>query len=261
MQGRQRRSLGDRRGALSAARLVLPHGDPARNQGPGSPARPHPQECGLFRGGTLAGWALCVSSGNRQIQWTQLPAVSPATPLRQPRDAETGCGHHRQCSLSPLPPAPTRGGNNPPISLRWTSFPRTVPNAIRSSACGSSHVVVACTIATSTSSKPSSARLNPSSQPGPLATMSSADYAHLLKTLRLISDVDSNVTFSPDGQELAFMRYDNPEHGKYQLIIRGADSGAEAYWQAARPAPVCTIPLGRRMEKRSFAKCLTWKAR
>jgi transposase len=42
-----------------------------------------------------------------------------------------------------------------------------------------------CTIATSTISKTSSARLNPSSQPGPLATMSSADYAQLLKTPRL----------------------------------------------------------------------------
>jgi hypothetical protein len=31
----------------------------------------------------------------------------------------------------------------------------------------------------------SSARLNPSSQPGPLGTMSCADYAQLLKTLCL----------------------------------------------------------------------------
>jgi Tol biopolymer transport system component len=28
------------------------------------------------------------------------------------------------------------------------------------------------------------------------------------------------VTFSPDGKQFAFMRYDNPEEGKYQLIVR-----------------------------------------
>ena len=67
----------------------------------------------------------------------------------------------------------------------WTSCPLTVPNSTPSSECGSSPAVVACTIATSTISKTSSARLNPSSQPGPLGTMSCADYAQLLKTLCL----------------------------------------------------------------------------
>jgi multidrug efflux pump subunit AcrB len=64
--------------------MALPQVDPARNQGPGPAARPHPQECGVFRSRALAGWALCVPSGNRQIQWAQLPSVPPATPLRQP---------------------------------------------------------------------------------------------------------------------------------------------------------------------------------
>ena len=44
---------------------------------------------------------------------------------------------------------------------------------------------------------------------------------------RLASDVDSNVTFSPDGKKLAFMRFDNPEPGKYQLIVRSVDNGEE----------------------------------
>jgi serine/threonine protein kinase len=44
---------------------------------------------------------------------------------------------------------------------------------------------------------------------------------------RLAADVDSNVTFSPDGRKVAFMRYDNPDPGKYQLIVRSADSGDE----------------------------------
>jgi eukaryotic-like serine/threonine-protein kinase len=44
---------------------------------------------------------------------------------------------------------------------------------------------------------------------------------------KLASDVDSNVTFSPDGRKSAFLRYDNPEPGKYQLIVRSVDSGEE----------------------------------
>jgi serine/threonine protein kinase/Tol biopolymer transport system component len=44
---------------------------------------------------------------------------------------------------------------------------------------------------------------------------------------RLAADVDSNVTFSPDGRKLAFMRYDNPDPGKYQLIVRSVDGGDE----------------------------------
>jgi serine/threonine protein kinase len=44
---------------------------------------------------------------------------------------------------------------------------------------------------------------------------------------KLASDVDSNVTFSPDGRKVAFMRYDNPEQGKYQLIVHSIDNGEE----------------------------------
>jgi eukaryotic-like serine/threonine-protein kinase len=44
---------------------------------------------------------------------------------------------------------------------------------------------------------------------------------------RLAADVDSNVTFSPDGRKLAFMRYDNPDPGKYRLIIRSLERNDE----------------------------------
>lgn len=44
---------------------------------------------------------------------------------------------------------------------------------------------------------------------------------------RLAVDVDSNVTFSPDGRKLAFIRSDNPEPGKYRLIVRSVDNGDE----------------------------------
>jgi len=45
---------------------------------------------------------------------------------------------------------------------------------------------------------------------------------------KLASDVDSNITFSPDGKKFAFLRYDNPDPGKYQLIIRETDTGKES---------------------------------
>lgn len=44
---------------------------------------------------------------------------------------------------------------------------------------------------------------------------------------KLAADVDSNITFSPDGRKVAFMRYDNPEPGKYRLIVHSVDSGEE----------------------------------
>ena len=44
---------------------------------------------------------------------------------------------------------------------------------------------------------------------------------------KLVSDVDSEVTFSPDGSKFAFIRYDNPVEGQYQLVIRSLDSGEE----------------------------------
>jgi serine/threonine protein kinase len=44
---------------------------------------------------------------------------------------------------------------------------------------------------------------------------------------RLAEDVDSNITFSPDGERIAFMRYDNPDPGKYRLIVRSLGSGEE----------------------------------
>src|SRR6266853_1687346 len=44
---------------------------------------------------------------------------------------------------------------------------------------------------------------------------------------KLVSDIHSNVTFSPEGKKFAFMRYDNPVPGKYQLIVRSLDSPEE----------------------------------
>ena len=56
---------------------------------------------------------------------------------------------------------------------------------------------------------------------------------------KLAEDVDSNVTFSPDGRKVAFMRYDNPEPGKYQLIVRTVDQGGET--------ALVSGPIGQRL--------------
>ncbi len=44
---------------------------------------------------------------------------------------------------------------------------------------------------------------------------------------KLAAEVDSNITFSPDGRKLAFLRYDNPKRGEYRLILRSLDTGDE----------------------------------
>ncbi len=44
---------------------------------------------------------------------------------------------------------------------------------------------------------------------------------------KLAEDVDSNVTFSPDGRKVAFARFDNPKAGQYQLIVKDLQGGVE----------------------------------
>ena len=44
---------------------------------------------------------------------------------------------------------------------------------------------------------------------------------------KLAEDVDTNITTSPDGRKVAFVRFDNPEPGKYQLIVRSLGQGGE----------------------------------
>ena len=44
---------------------------------------------------------------------------------------------------------------------------------------------------------------------------------------KLAADVDSNVTFAPDGGKLAFLRLDNPKPGEYQLVVKDLHTGEE----------------------------------
>ena len=44
---------------------------------------------------------------------------------------------------------------------------------------------------------------------------------------KLVTDIDSNVTFSPDGQRFAFLRYNSPEPGKFRVLSLPVDGGEE----------------------------------
>ena len=44
---------------------------------------------------------------------------------------------------------------------------------------------------------------------------------------KLVTDIDSNITFSPDGKQLAFFRFNNPEPGKQLLLLLPAEGGEE----------------------------------
>ena len=70
---------------------------------------------------------------------------------------------------------------------------------------------------------------------------------------KLTADVDSQITISPDGSKIAFMRYDNPEPGKYQLIVRSLSRQRKRRSPAGRKARRCAIQRGRPMEKQSCA--------
>jgi len=44
---------------------------------------------------------------------------------------------------------------------------------------------------------------------------------------KLVTDIDSNVSFSPDGKRFAYVLGNNPDVGKYRMIIRSVEGGEE----------------------------------
>jgi serine/threonine protein kinase len=42
---------------------------------------------------------------------------------------------------------------------------------------------------------------------------------------KLVTDIDTNISFSPDGREFAYAVYNNPEVGKYRLVIQSVENG------------------------------------
>jgi eukaryotic-like serine/threonine-protein kinase len=44
---------------------------------------------------------------------------------------------------------------------------------------------------------------------------------------KLATDIDSNITFSPDGKQFAFIRYNDPTPNTYQILLQSPDGGEE----------------------------------
>jgi len=43
----------------------------------------------------------------------------------------------------------------------------------------------------------------------------------------IVRDIDSNVTFAPDGKRMAYARFNDPEVGKYQVLVANVDGSSE----------------------------------
>ncbi len=59
---------------------------------------------------------------------------------------------------------------------------------------------------------------------------------------KLATDIDSNITFSPDGRQFAFLRYNDPDPGKYRLLIQPTSGGDEKVL-ASGPLTQCLYGL------------------
>jgi len=44
---------------------------------------------------------------------------------------------------------------------------------------------------------------------------------------KLVTDIDSNISFSPDGRRYVFVRNNNPDAGKFRLLVQPVDGGEE----------------------------------
>ncbi len=58
---------------------------------------------------------------------------------------------------------------------------------------------------------------------------------------KLIHDIDSGVTFSPDGKQIAFLRENDPEVGKFQFLFANADGSQEHVFAGGPIGPNPTI--------------------
>ena len=75
--------------------------------------------------------------------------------------------------------------------------------------------------------------------------------------ITVVRDIDSDITFSPDGQRIAFARANDPEAGKYQLITTNANGGEEKALYVAGPASEAPFSWpGHPMASRSRSDCL-----
>jgi Tol biopolymer transport system component len=63
----------------------------------------------------------------------------------------------------------------------------------------------------------------------------------------LVKDIDTNPGFSPDGQRLVFARANDPEPGKFHVLIANADGGNEkSIASGPMSAPIMSTSWGAR---------------
>jgi len=69
----------------------------------------------------------------------------------------------------------------------------------------------------------------------------------------IVRDIDSNVTFSPDGQRMAYIRANDPEIGKYRILSANPDGGSESVQfithstRGADPGDISWSPDGKQL--------------
>ena len=73
---------------------------------------------------------------------------------------------------------------------------------------------------------------------------------------KLVTDADSNITFSPDGRSFAYSVYNSPEIGKFRLVIYSLETGAEKTLVTDNVNQFLAEPPGRPTGRRSYASLL-----
>ena len=76
---------------------------------------------------------------------------------------------------------------------------------------------------------------------------------------QVVRDVDSNLTFAPDGQRMAYIRANDPDPGKYRVLVTNLDGSNETVLQVAQstrgtdPTNIAWSPDGKRLAYSFFS--------
>jgi eukaryotic-like serine/threonine-protein kinase len=78
----------------------------------------------------------------------------------------------------------------------------------------------------------------------------------------IVRDIDSDITFSPDAQRIAFIRGNNPEVGKYSLLSTNVDGGDEKILKSGSVSTTLSRVVPRRKNDRlqpfAAGQCAGW---
>jgi len=76
---------------------------------------------------------------------------------------------------------------------------------------------------------------------------------------KLVTDIDSNITFSPDGRRIAYFRFNNPEAGKQRLILLPADGGDEKILYSGPERGITRSRVVSRRQDNRLHGASTWR--